>query len=173
MTAHVTEQQARADNDWLGEFVGLHSIGDYDIVEYWSKPFSNDEDRREYLSFSTYIAGRRTGITYRSIDAALAGCIAIKHDGVNSQAGSLFIRSIGACSTDGGISRPSSEEVSDLILRMSTLLRVMKVNLDDEREVILTLIGARFRSGDVMALMDRAIEQARIDAQSSEALHHD
>ncbi|WP_338633851.1 hypothetical protein [Afipia carboxidovorans] len=66
-----------------------------------------------------------------------------------------------------------TETNDDLVLQMSTLLRTMGTDLGDEREVIQALVGARFRSGDVIALMDRAVEKARIDAQSSEALHHD
>lgn len=66
-----------------------------------------------------------------------------------------------------------TETNDDLILQMSTLLRTMGTDLGDEREVIRVLTGARFRAGDVTALMDRAIELARTDTQSSEALNHD
>jgi len=49
----------------------------------------------------------------------------------------------------------------DLIEEMALVLRTMGTDLGDEREVIRVLIGARYLSGDVVALMDDAIERAR------------
>lgn len=49
----------------------------------------------------------------------------------------------------------------ELAEEMATVLRTMGTDLGDEREVIRTLIGARYPSGDVVSLMDRAIERAR------------
>lgn len=59
---------------------------------------------------------------------------------------------------------------AELIEEMALVLRTMGTDLGDEREVIRTLIGARYLSGDVIALMDSAIERARVDAATSEAV---
>lgn len=47
------------------------------------------------------------------------------------------------------------------VYRMATILRTMGTDLGDEREVIRVLIGAKFPSRQVKALMDNAIALAR------------
>lgn len=78
----------------LGEFTWgevrcVHHVGEYDIVEYY--PDAHPDD----ISFHPYIDSRDTCHSYESLDAALAGCIAQKHDGVNTRADTYFMRAIG------------------------------------------------------------------------------
>ena len=61
------------------------------------------------------------------------------------------------------------QSIEDTIALMAMLLRTMGVDLGDEREVILILTDARFTSGDVLTLMDRAIERARVDDAAAPA----
>jgi hypothetical protein len=92
----LTIAKATEDTAWLGDVIKVHVIGPYDVVEYWQKPASNSEDRNVYRAFSTYIDGRRTGRSFSSLDEALVGCVALRHDGINTRADGYFIRSIGA-----------------------------------------------------------------------------
>lgn len=48
-----------------------------------------------------------------------------------------------------------------LIAEMSSVLRAKRVDVDDERAVLVTLQAARFRPGDIVALAERAVEEAR------------
>jgi hypothetical protein len=96
MKPRVTMQQVHEDCDWLGTVIAVHSIGEYDFVEYLSKPASNATDKTRRIAFSTYIGGERTSRSYSSLDEALVGVIARKYDGLNTQADRLFMRGIGA-----------------------------------------------------------------------------
>lgn len=50
---------------------------------------------------------------------------------------------------------------SELISQMVAALRCVDVDLGDEREVILALGALRFRQGDVVACVDKVIEETR------------
>lgn len=89
-------ENAWKDNGWMGEVLRVHNVGPYSIVEYWHKPASNAKDKRIYRAFATYIDDKRTCNSYLTLDEALAGCIAIRHDSVNTRADRYFIRGIGA-----------------------------------------------------------------------------
>ncbi len=82
-----------------GELIKIHEIGEYSIVEYheWKTKGSNvlvgDTDYTK-TSYHHYVNGWNCSRSTDSLDAALAGCIAYKHDGANSQAGTLFIKMV-------------------------------------------------------------------------------
>lgn len=92
----LTMGQVKKDFGWLGRITKIHTIGRYDVVEYERKPASNDEDRAHYINFGTYIDGKQTNYSYSTLDAALVGCVALAHDGINTRADGYFMRSIGA-----------------------------------------------------------------------------
>lgn len=94
----ITKGQAIAGL-WRGdEFVELHSIGEYDIVEVWKHPADNVTDRRHELLFAVYIDGKKKSNLFSSLDEALAGCIAIKSEGLNHRADDYFMRMLGRTS---------------------------------------------------------------------------
>jgi hypothetical protein len=82
------------------EFIRLHEIGPYTFVEFWNGPADNAKDKRHHRAFGAYIDERRTGCCYNTLDEALAGVIATRHDGINTRADSYFIRAIGAPSME-------------------------------------------------------------------------
>ena len=96
MKPRLAMQQAHEDCDWLGTIIAIHSIGEYDFVEYLSTPASNNADKTRRIAFSSYIGGERTCRSYSSLDEALVGVIARKYDGINTQADRFFMRGIGA-----------------------------------------------------------------------------
>lgn len=49
----------------------------------------------------------------------------------------------------------------ELVEEMATVLKALNTDLGDEREVIVALNKSRYRSGDIIACMDQAIEIAR------------
>lgn len=53
-----------------------------------------------------------------------------------------------------------------LLQSMTSLLVASGCDLGDEREVLRTLKAAKYRDGDIVALSDAAIEQARAHHQS-------
>lgn len=54
-----------------------------------------------------------------------------------------------------------------LLNSMSSLLAASGCDLGDEREVLRTLRAAEYRDGDIIALSDAAVEQARAVRQSA------
>jgi len=81
-----------------GEFSKIHTIGEYDIVEF--HPFKRNGARITSqpdfgtVNFHGYLNGKDVSQSWRSIDAALVGLIAYNHDGANSQAGYYFMKMI-------------------------------------------------------------------------------
>lgn len=88
------------DVAWLGEAVRVHTVGDYEIVEYHPRiavdsQLVNEIDR-EHFAYSVYIRGTRTGRSFHTLDAALVGAIAYEYEGPNHRADYYFLRMIGA-----------------------------------------------------------------------------
>lgn len=71
-----------------------HSIGPYTIIEYKSKHDSS-------TSFHGYIDETSTSRSWYSLDEALIGLIAIKHDGINTRADTYFCKGIGMYDNKG------------------------------------------------------------------------
>lgn len=82
----------------------VHIIGDYQIVEFHPRVFKNGHGTSEYsesTSFSAYIGWHSISRSYDTLDEALVGLIAYKHDGNNSSAAEYFMRMIGATTVEG------------------------------------------------------------------------
>lgn len=97
----MTKEEMIKKSAWLGQFVAFHQIGEYSFVEYRSTVFEGCSPvvPRQYekkSSFTAFINGRSTSTSYNSLDEALAGTIATKWGGGNSQAGYNF-----SCSSYG------------------------------------------------------------------------
>lgn len=82
-----------------GEVIEVHSIGEYDIIEYYPKEYKNscstgniDYSHKQYHS---YINGKDTCHSYYTLEGAIIGVIAYKFDGLNSQAAGYFCKMIG------------------------------------------------------------------------------
>lgn len=85
-----------AEFTW-GNVRDIHRVGEYEIVEYDPRKASNvtDEEFDPSPSFHPFIDGVDTCRSYKSLDAALVGVIARKHDGINTRADVYFLRGIG------------------------------------------------------------------------------
>jgi len=88
------------DVAWLGQAVAVHTVGDYEIVEYHPRiavdsQLVNEIDR-EHFAYSVYIRGTSTGRSFHTLDAALVGAIAYEYEGPNHRADYYFLRMIGA-----------------------------------------------------------------------------
>jgi len=84
---------------WLGLFVRSHEIGEYFIVEYKPKQYKDcapisPAKYGEESEFHPFVRGRNTNTSYGSLDAAIVGAIAIKHEGANTQADRYFMKAI-------------------------------------------------------------------------------
>jgi len=82
-----------------GDVIQIHEVGDYSIVEChpWEVEGSNVVVGRpviKQLSFHVYVSSENTCSSFESLDAALAGCIAYKHEGVNHRADTYFMKMI-------------------------------------------------------------------------------
>ena len=83
-----------------GELIKIHSIGEYNIVEYYE--WERDGIRvltgkpTQEKGYSCYVDGHSIGQGTDSLDSAIVICIAYKHDGYNSQAVTFFMKMIGA-----------------------------------------------------------------------------
>ena len=64
-----------------GELIKIHTIGEYDIIEYFDK----DEDGKTTITiqFHLYVFNEDTCRSYDSLDEALLGAIAYKYEGSN------------------------------------------------------------------------------------------
>ena len=80
----------------MGPGQPVHTLGQYDIIEYTPNQSSNvaDEDYDPSPQFSPYIDGRSIGHSYHSLDKALVGAIAYKLEGCNGRAASYFFRMV-------------------------------------------------------------------------------
>lgn len=76
-----------------GDVIKVHSIGEYDVVEYMRKKMGYHDDE-EGIHFHPYIYGKDTNHTYESMDAALVGAIAYQAEGPNHRADVYFMRAI-------------------------------------------------------------------------------
>ena len=84
-----------------GKVIEIHEIGEYSIIEYYSRDLNGSGPPYNYESipsFHGYINGKSTSRSYGSLDEALVGVIGYKHDGSNSQAAMYFMRMIQASS---------------------------------------------------------------------------
>ncbi len=91
-------KELKEDFVW-GPIVEVHEVGDYQIVEYNPQIFYRCSGTGKYdfdrTLFHPYINYNDTGHSYKSLDQALIGTIALKHDGLNSQAAYYFYKMIG------------------------------------------------------------------------------
>ncbi len=82
-----------------GPIVDIHEIGDYQIIEYNPQIFNKCTGTGKYdynrTQFHPYINYNDTSHSYKTLDEALIGTIALKHDGLNSQAAYYFYKMIG------------------------------------------------------------------------------
>ena len=83
-----------------GEVLKIHSIGEYDIIEFHPHKFVNgfgtgeiDYDTKEY---SCYINSKSLSESATSLDRALAICISRKYEGLNHHGAYYFMKMIGA-----------------------------------------------------------------------------
>lgn len=97
-TTKLDEVKQGAPFTW-GEVTVLFNVGEYDIAEYhpWKtegvKVLVGEPDHQQ-LCYHGWINGTNLSRSWDSLDAALAGCIAHKHEGPNHRADEYFIRSI-------------------------------------------------------------------------------
>lgn len=73
--------------EWLGKSIKVHKIGEYQIVEYIDSDTGNS-------CFSSLINYESTNHSYGSLDSAIVGCIAYKHEGCNHRADQYFMKMI-------------------------------------------------------------------------------
>lgn len=84
-----------------GEDQQIYKIGPYTIIEYhpWKRQQREvlvGEPDHSVLLFHCYVDGKDTSRGAPNLSAALAECIALKHDGPNTQAAYYFLKMIGA-----------------------------------------------------------------------------
>lgn len=94
-----------ADVNWLAEPGTprqLHVIGPYAFVEYVPKRMhpTTEEEHAARLAqhptnFSCWVDGKRSHRGYSTLEAAIVGTIAIRFDGLNTQADIFFGRMVG------------------------------------------------------------------------------
>ena len=79
-----------------GPVQAVHTVGEYDIVEYLDdrSNFGREVEWAPHgqTMFHPYINGRDTHRSYRTLDSALVGVIAHKREGPNGQAAEYFDR---------------------------------------------------------------------------------
>ena len=95
-TTNLQELKQGAEFTW-GEVLTLYEVGEYDIVEYYPWEVEGNivlSGKADYnkLRYHYYVGGRDTSHSTDTLDAALAGAIAYKHEGASSPAGVYFIR---------------------------------------------------------------------------------
>lgn len=75
----------------------IHVVGEYQVVEYrkdMSTFLSGDYSDHGKTFFHPYVNGKDTSMSFESLDAALVGAVAYKHEGANGSAGFYFMRMI-------------------------------------------------------------------------------
>jgi hypothetical protein len=86
-----------------GEMVSVEAVGEYHIAIYhpWKAEkseagvsYEQDVPNEDKILYHGWVNGKDTCQSWESLDAALAGCIAYKHEGPNHGAGAYFMRMI-------------------------------------------------------------------------------
>jgi len=96
-TTNLDKVKAGEQFTW-GNVVRIHELGRYAIAEFhpWKakgvQVFVGQESKE--TSFHTWVDGRDISCSWGTLEGAIAGAIAWKYDGANSQAGELFCRMI-------------------------------------------------------------------------------
>lgn len=96
-TDHVTEASFEDKVKFIeeefhwGKVIKTHTIGEFQIIEY--EAIFNGKN--EGIRFHPYINFNDTNYSYYTLDEAIIGVIAYKHDGYNSQAAMFFTKMIG------------------------------------------------------------------------------
>lgn len=72
-----------------GKVIAIHTVGEYQIVEYVDK---HHEDGENGISFHGAIDWADAHVSFNSLDEALVGLVARKYEGDNSCAGEYFFR---------------------------------------------------------------------------------
>lgn len=93
----VEAVKAGAERFPWGRIIEWHNLGEYDIAEY--HPYDEKPNRdlflnRERVAFHGWINGRDAMHGWDTLERAIVGLIAIKHEGPNTQAGELFARMV-------------------------------------------------------------------------------
>jgi len=70
-----------------GTVVAIHTLGEFDIVEYYN-------DNRLLTSFKPYRNGSAYPRSYGNLEEAIVGAIATKYDGGNTKSDTYFLRAI-------------------------------------------------------------------------------
>ena len=77
--------EIRKNFSW-GPIVEIHTIGDYQIVEYNPEIFENCCGTGKYsdeTQFHVYVNYDSAGVSYSSLDKAIIGAICVKYDGTH------------------------------------------------------------------------------------------
>ena len=96
-TTDLEKVRAGAQFTW-GNVVKLHELGGYVIAEFhpWEcegvQVFVGRESKE--TSFHAWVDGKDISRSWCTLEGAIAGAIAWKYDGTNSQAGEFFCRMI-------------------------------------------------------------------------------
>ncbi len=93
----LTDAIRDGKNYWLGPVVKVHTVAEYNFLEYEHKHFCPHPKAGQLSGehhFSIFINGDSISVGTNSLDEALVQAISYKHAGPNSQAGSLFMRMI-------------------------------------------------------------------------------
>ena len=86
-----TGQEIREDINWMGRIDELFNVGDYQFVKYFNRDVKTSKITDEVM-YTSYYKGQRQSRSYYTLEACMAGSMAIVHDGLNSQAGTMFVR---------------------------------------------------------------------------------
>jgi hypothetical protein len=81
-----------------GRVVNTHTIGDYEIVEYYSwiyKDGGKTRQTEDATMFHPYHQGKDLCVSYSSLEESMIGMVAWKYEGGNSRAAQYFFRMIG------------------------------------------------------------------------------
>ena len=83
-----------------GDVIAVHQIGEYAIAEFYSWATDGARVRTgtpsDKLQYHGWIDGKSISRSWPTLDAALAGCIAYKHEGPNHRADYYFMKMLGA-----------------------------------------------------------------------------
>jgi len=83
-----------------GEIIEIQEIGPYAIATFHPRKVDGvtitSKINRDEIGYHGWVAGKSTGQTWFSLDAAIAGCIACRHEGPNHSAGHYFMKMLGA-----------------------------------------------------------------------------
>lgn len=91
----VTLDEAKKEYAWLGEVIGLESVGDYQIAIYREKELNSRNVFTGKILYAPYHNGKKLSVSCGSLESALITAIVWVNEGPNAHFDEFICKAMG------------------------------------------------------------------------------